>query len=314
MMTFWAFSTLPSRFFCTSELDPCSCTGGGFEIFNKFCEAAATSSSSMSTMNSSNTTGNNKTKAGGSKDEALATAKTAAQGEYVGIFESLGRFFQRIERSKRKRTQNSHRHRSRVTVAAHPPDSCGTEGSSTTIIVTVVVIFVIALVFGVARSQLFAAQAEREKDEIEVQRLELLEQNKSIQAELALNALNEEQAEIVHAGTAALEAVVPLRFQIPSKNITFEKLLGSGSFGDCYKGHFHNIKVAVKQMRVGLVNEDGFNAYAKEVAMLAAVDHENIVTFTGYSLEPTLLIVMEFVEGGTLSDYLAAQNPEDPVC
>ena len=32
----------------------------------------------------------------------------------------------------------------------------------------------------------------------------------------------------------------------------------------------------------------------------------------GYSLKPTLLIVMEFVEGGTLSDYLAAQDPLDP--
>ena len=36
------------------------------------------------------------------------------------------------------------------------------------------------------------------------------------------------------------------------------------------------------------------------------------MSFIGYSLEPTLLIVMEFVEGGTLSDYIAAQDPLDP--
>ena len=45
---------------------------------------------------------------------------------------------------------------------------------------------------------------------------------------------------------------------------------------------------------------------------MAAVEHENIVAFIGYSLEPTLLIIMEFVEGGTLTDYLAVQDPLDP--
>ena len=48
------------------------------------------------------------------------------------------------------------------------------------------------------------------------------------------------------------------------------------------------------------------------MTVLAAIDHDHIVTFMGYSLKPTLLIVMEFVEGGTLSDYLAAQNPLEP--
>ena len=70
----------------------------------------------------------------------------------------------------------------------------------------------------------------------------------------------------------------------------------------------HSLNIATQ----GLINEDGFAAYAKEVTILAALEHENIVTFIGYSLEPTLLIVMEFVEGGTLSDYLAAQDPADP--
>ena len=57
-----------------------------------------------------------------------------------------------------------------------------------------------------------------------------------------------------------------------------------------------------------MINEEGFKAYAKEVSVLAAVDHENIVAFVGYSLEPTLLIVMEFIAGGTLSDYIASRD------
>ena len=43
---FWAFSTLPTPFFCTSQHDPCSCTGGGFQIFRPLCDAASTSTSS----------------------------------------------------------------------------------------------------------------------------------------------------------------------------------------------------------------------------------------------------------------------------
>ena len=36
-MTFWAFKLFPSMAFCTSPLDPCSCTGGGFGIYGQFC-------------------------------------------------------------------------------------------------------------------------------------------------------------------------------------------------------------------------------------------------------------------------------------
>ena len=59
----------------------------------------------------------------------------------------------------------------------------------------------------------------------------------------------------------------------------------------------------------GLINEEGFQAFAKEVMVLASVKHENIVTFSGYSLEPSLLIVMEFVEGGMLKDFIASVDP-----
>lgn len=43
--------------------------------------------------------------------------------------------------------------------------------------------------------------------------------------------------------------------------------------------------------------------------VLATVKHENIVAFSGYSLEPSLLIVMEFVDGGTLTNYIASVDP-----
>ena len=68
--------------------------------------------------------------------------------------------------------------------------------------------------------------------------------------------------------------------------------------------------VAVKKMRCGLVDEEGFQAFSREVIMLSSLDHLNIVTFLGYSLRPVLIIVMEFVMGGTLSDWIDSHEDE----
>ena len=65
-------------------------------------------------------------------------------------------------------------------------------------------------------------------------------------------------------------------------------------------------------MRSGLVDENGFKAFRKEVVMLSRVDHINIVAFMGYCIEPFLLIVMEFVSGGTLADFVENHDPADP--
>ena len=65
-------------------------------------------------------------------------------------------------------------------------------------------------------------------------------------------------------------------------------------------------------MRSGLVDEKGFKAFCKEVVMLSRVDHINIVGFVGYAADPFLLIVMDFVSGGTLADFVKKQDPADP--
>ena len=67
-------------------------------------------------------------------------------------------------------------------------------------------------------------------------------------------------------------------------------------------------------MRAGLIDKAGFESFAKEVVMLAKLDHENIVKFKGYVLEPALLIVMEFVAGGTLQAFIesAKESGEHP--
>ena len=59
-MAFWAFSTLPTPFFCTSQHDPCSCVGGGFQIFRPLCDAATSSEEAIKDLqsNTTNSSGN----------------------------------------------------------------------------------------------------------------------------------------------------------------------------------------------------------------------------------------------------------------
>ena len=45
---------------------------------------------------------------------------------------------------------------------------------------------------------------------------------------------------------------------------------------------------------------------------LQTLDHVNVVAFRGYCIDPFLLIVMDFVSGGTLAEFVAAQDPLDP--
>ena len=61
-------------------------------------------------------------------------------------------------------------------------------------------------------------------------------------------------------------------------------------------------------MRAGLIDETGFESFCKEVVMLSRLEHVNIVTFKGYVLEPALLIVMGFVAGGTLKEFIQRAN------
>ena len=83
MITLWTFKLAPTAAFCSSPTDPCSCNGGGFEIYKRVCDAfknvrAANASTSSLTANSS-TAGFQTAK------QDLQTAKE----EYKGIFDAL---------------------------------------------------------------------------------------------------------------------------------------------------------------------------------------------------------------------------------
>ena len=67
------------------------------------------------------------------------------------------------------------------------------------------------------------------------------------------------------------------------EDLVFQTLLGSGSFGDAYKGVWRgSTQVAIKKMRSGLIDDDGFASFVKEIKMLADLDHPHVIGFMGY--------------------------------
>ena len=76
--------------------------------------------------------------------------------------------------------------------------------------------------------------------------------------------------------------------------------------------HLLDHRLTLLQIPIGLVDKDGLDAFRKEIVTLSEIDHINLITFVGYCLEPNLLIVMDFVSGGTLSAMIKAQHLAEP--
>ena len=182
-MTVWAFKQIPTIAFCTSPTDPCSCEGGGFELFKPICN--------LTGSDSNQTAAQNKT--------SIETLANAAKTEYEGIFEALG-------------------------------------VDAMIIVVSVGVGILVVVVFIVARIVLALAQANNEKAAAEQRARELREANIEIQDQLMLTQLNSRQVAIVEANAGDLDKQVPSVFKIDWRALMFEGRLGSGSFGDCFKG------------------------------------------------------------------------------
>ena len=82
---------------------------------------------------------------------------------------------------------------------------------------------------------------------------------------------------------------------------------GSGNFSDVYEGIFKDSLRVVARRKVAikiLKDETNYKEFFKEVFAASDLNHENIVEFLGICIEPTNMIIFEFMEGGELLNYL----------
>ncbi|BFF91549.1 putative mitogen-activated protein kinase kinase kinase 7-like [Drosophila madeirensis] len=76
--------------------------------------------------------------------------------------------------------------------------------------------------------------------------------------------------------------------------------LGCGGFGAVYSGRWRNQKIAVKKFYEGIKE-----SIEREITQLARVAHENIVKLFGMATyRDETYLLMEYVEGGSLHDFL----------
>lgn len=86
-----------------------------------------------------------------------------------------------------------------------------------------------------------------------------------------------------------------------------EKIIGKGHFGSVKRGTYtlkgKDIPIAVKvfqAMQRDMIEKEMF----KEVDVLGALDNPHIVKLHGFTKKPDIMMIMEYVENGSLKNYL----------
>ncbi|XP_042519251.1 L-type lectin-domain containing receptor kinase IV.2-like [Macadamia integrifolia] len=110
----------------------------------------------------------------------------------------------------------------------------------------------------------------------------------------------------------------PQRFKykdlyIATKGFDDKELLGSGGFGNVYKGILLTSKVEVAVKRVSHDSRQGVKEFIAEIVSIGKLQHRNIVTLLGYCRRKgELLLVYDFMPNGSLDKILFDQSPTKP--
>jgi len=93
--------------------------------------------------------------------------------------------------------------------------------------------------------------------------------------------------------------------EIEFENGTATKPIGDGAFGVVYRAKYRGQDVAVKMLKIQDMPDEMLDEFDREVDLLNKIRHKNIVQFIGASKATgKLAIVTEFIEMGSLSNYL----------
>ena len=95
-----------------------------------------------------------------------------------------------------------------------------------------------------------------------------------------------------------------------------DALLGEGNMGAVYQAFDENLarKVVLKIMHRQLASHDSFQQrFVQEAQAAARLDHPSIVKLYSFDTDPSLYMVMEYVEGPSLGQYLKHQQEQNEV-
>lgn len=109
------------------------------------------------------------------------------------------------------------------------------------------------------------------------------------------------------------------RYEIDFSEIQLDKKIGSGSFGDVYRGTWRGSLVAVKKLQRNLSQNEESDFLKEALLMCNLRPHANVVQFLAVTTASTLkdssqgdlCIVTEFMDHGALQSFLYSTHPLD---
>ena len=124
----------------------------------------------------------------------------------------------------------------------------------------------------------------------------------------AIRAVQERSNEASNGGGSKSEEGV--QWEIDWDQITLIQRVGSGSFGDVYRGRLWGTEIAVKTLRTEELDMDSANEVLddlkKEVSILSQLRHPNVVLYIGACTSaPHIAICTEWCDRGSLSSILS---------
>lgn len=98
-----------------------------------------------------------------------------------------------------------------------------------------------------------------------------------------------------------MESIMEIKFS----QLEVGEQISMGGFSTIHKGSYKGLKVAIKKTFNPKITDDLLHEFSNEINMLAKFRHPNIVLLVGIcSIPPTLAIVTELIERGSLYDLL----------
>ncbi|UJR37690.1 hypothetical protein I4U23_030385 [Adineta vaga] len=124
-----------------------------------------------------------------------------------------------------------------------------------------------------------------------------------------------QRLELRDDGTRLVRPIEKPNYVIHNDEITLFENIGSGHFGDVTRGEYRKLPVAVKVLRseTNVLSPIDRESFVNEALVLKRYKHKRIVNFIGIAAyrEP-MMIVMELVEQGSLSNYLKKNELRPP--